>query len=142
MQLAGTHEINSCHQVLTSICSLVHKPTNHWIIDSGATDHVTFQFDKLVNPVSVNAHLQLPNGQTILISHKGTVHLTDDLILHDVLFIPHFKYNLISGRKVTYDNNCCIQFFPYICLFQDLLQRTLKGIGRLDGGLYKFVPPS
>ncbi|XP_010518561.1 PREDICTED: uncharacterized protein LOC104793836 [Camelina sativa] len=38
----------------------------------------------------------LPNGTRVAITHIGTVHITQTLILHDVLYVPIFKFNLIS----------------------------------------------
>ena len=63
-------------------------------------------------------------------------------MLENVLFIPDFKYNLLSVSKITRELNCFVSFYPGFCLFQDLTSGTLKGIGKESDGLYIiFSPP-
>lgn len=112
--------------------------TTDWIIDSGASDHITTSFSLLTDHVPIGSLIHLPKGQTFTISHKGTIHLTPDIILFNVLYVPQFKYNLLSGSKLASQSNYCLIFYPNICVFQDLLHRKLRGIGKLDGGLYKL----
>ncbi|KAL4350290.1 hypothetical protein AHAS_Ahas10G0127200 [Arachis hypogaea] len=45
--------------------------------------------------------VNLPDGSTTTTNICGTVQLSKHLILTNVLFIPHFKYNLISVSKLT-----------------------------------------
>ncbi|KAF1892437.1 hypothetical protein Lal_00010902 [Lupinus albus] len=46
-----------------------------WILDSGVSDH-------------------LPNNQTTIPKHSGTMKLSDSLTLYNVLYIPNFKYKM------------------------------------------------
>lgn len=62
--------------------------------------------------------------------------LTDSLPLHDVLYIPNFKFNLLSVSKFTQLHHCSVIFQPRFCLFQDLKTGKTMGIGRMKGGLY------
>ncbi|OIT20294.1 hypothetical protein A4A49_65857, partial [Nicotiana attenuata] len=45
-------------------------------------------------------------------------------------------FNLISVSKLTRQLCCSVNFFPYFCLFQDLYNGKVRGIGRERGGLY------
>lgn len=70
---------------------------SHWLIDTGASYHVycsASEFKSLTTVV--NAFLTLPNSQKVLISSIGTIQLTPSLILHFVLYVPSFSYNLLS----------------------------------------------
>ncbi|XP_055960985.1 uncharacterized protein LOC130015244 [Mercurialis annua] len=48
--------------------------------------------DKQVNHVNV----RFPNGSLIPVTHIGSVQLSDELLLHNVLYVPMFNFNLIS----------------------------------------------
>lgn len=57
-------------------------------------------------------------------------------MLNEVLYIPSFKYNLLSVPKLTKDNNCIVIFYPTLCIIQDLDTKKILGIGRRNQGLY------
>ena len=94
-----------------------------WIIDSGATQRMTFDIDSLSDyiefkePCTVN----LGDNGTILAYGKGTYRIVADLedkvqhtALHDVLYLPDLKKNLLSvqamtrlGASVEFERNKC-----------------------------------
>ena len=84
------------------------------------------------------AHIsvKLPNGESVLVTHVGQVHLSSDLILDNVLCIPSFSFNLISIGKLTHHLRCCCIFLSHFCFRQDLLQWKTIGLGRKQDGLY------
>ncbi|KAK9705059.1 hypothetical protein RND81_07G030700 [Saponaria officinalis] len=60
-----------------------------WIIDTGASRHVTGDVHWLTEMHSIPPYpVSLPNGYTVSATVAGTVHLTASLSLRDVLFIP------------------------------------------------------
>ncbi|XP_019184566.1 PREDICTED: uncharacterized protein LOC109179511 [Ipomoea nil] len=101
-----------------------------WILDSGATDHITCSLDyferyhrvcgvsvKLPNGGTVSVthigdiRLQLnllPNGGTVSVTHIGDIRLQLNLLLNNVLFIPSFTFNIISASKLTKQGACKI----------------------------------
>jgi len=83
-----------------------------------------------------NGKVHLPNGGVTMVSHTGKCKLGDMTVLENVLFIPDFKYNLLSVSNITRELNCFVSFYPGFCLFQDLTSGTLKGIGKESDGLY------
>lgn len=103
--------------LVNPICTSAKVFYDHWIVDSGATDHITCSFDKLSHPIPIDASIHLPNGEVSFITHKGTVQLTPTLTLHNVLYVPNFKFNLISISKLTSESHCCAFFLPNVCVF-------------------------
>ncbi|KAJ8444572.1 hypothetical protein Cgig2_013851 [Carnegiea gigantea] len=92
-----------------------------WVIDTGATDHMTSLSEYLHEIKHRNAKscIKLPNGIQIPITQYGNVHLCNDLVLKDTLVVPTFKYNLLPASKFCKDNNCLAIFHEEICSFQD-----------------------
>ncbi|KAL1081510.1 hypothetical protein V6Z11_D09G069800 [Gossypium hirsutum] len=76
--------------------------TPFWIIDTGATDHITYSLSsfasyKHIKPILVT----LPNGTKLEACISGTVIFHEHLCLHDVLYIPAFTFHLLSVTKLT-----------------------------------------
>ena len=72
-----------------------------WIVDSGATDHMTSDLTLLSNITIAPAqyNIKLPTGDVATISHIGDLILQNGLKLLGVLFVPTFNHNLISIHK-------------------------------------------
>lgn len=109
----------------------------NWIIDSGATDHISssltnFISYKEIQPIVVN----LPNGTKVTATCAGTVKFHTNFILKDVLYIPNFAYNLISIYRLISDLKCKIEFASNFCLIQDQKTAEKIGIARCSDGLY------
>jgi len=109
-----------------------------WIIDTGASDHMINNPHYLINEniVKSRGKVQLPTGESAIVSHIGSVQLNECDMINEVLCIPTFKFNLLSVHKLTKELNCYVSFFPTHCVFQDLLSGKVKGIGRVEDGLY------
>lgn len=83
------------HQCLSSLST--NLPHGSWIIDSGATSHVCSDLALFHETMPVSGvTVTLPNDTRVSITHCGTVQLSSSLVLHDVLHVPSFKFNLIS----------------------------------------------
>ncbi|RVW51959.1 Retrovirus-related Pol polyprotein from transposon TNT 1-94 [Vitis vinifera] len=68
-----------------------------WIIDSGATHHVCNDISLFDSSIDVqNVRVTLPTGITVPIDRVGSVILSKDVKLLNVLFVPTFRYNLLS----------------------------------------------
>lgn len=71
--------------------------TQDWILDSGASNHMTGQLDMMVDVKDITSVLVgLPSGMKTLSTKGGRVCMTQEVILNDVLYIPDLIYNLIS----------------------------------------------
>ncbi|CAL8999194.1 unnamed protein product [Prunus brigantina] len=111
-----------------------------WILDSGATDHITSSASCLVNPSA--SHLppvSLPSGATAPITSTGTLHLNSSVFLKDVLCVPTFKVDLLSVGKLTDGLSCSVTFFPSWCVLQDLVSKATIGVGKRRDDLYYLV---
>lgn len=88
-----------------------------WIVDSGASDHMTPHLHLLskIESTSSAPRINLPNGDTAAVSHTGKAYLHNDLLLDNVLYISHFKHNLLSVQRLIKDNKCEIKFYPTHC---------------------------
>ena len=75
----------------------IHVTPQDWIIDSGAIDHMVY-----TTTITSIKHVtvKLPNGgESVMVTHIGTVRLSADLALENVLCVPYFTFNLISISK-------------------------------------------
>ncbi|KAK9740327.1 hypothetical protein RND81_03G026900 [Saponaria officinalis] len=102
--------------------------SSSWILDSGASDHMCSNkllFSEL-HALPKAYSVSLPNGHIITINSVGTVPLTPQITLHNVLFIPSFKFNLLSVGKLCKELNSIILFTPDLyCLHGSSMKMPL-----------------
>ncbi|XP_071687077.1 uncharacterized protein [Rutidosis leptorrhynchoides] len=112
-----------------------------WIIDSGASQHMT-GFDILLENIVDVSDLKLtvghPNGTQAKVVKIGDLKLTNDLVLFDVLVIPEYCVSLMSVHKLSRDSGLTVSFNDSKCYIQDLRKMITKGIGNEHDGLYLF----
>jgi hypothetical protein len=104
-------------------------PNNNWYIDSGATDHITGELDKLTihDAYITSDQIHAANGVRMEISHIGTSIIpipSRNLLLNSVHHVPTANKNLISIHKFTLDNDMFIKFHLFYFLIKD--QKTRK----------------
>ncbi|KZV37837.1 hypothetical protein F511_10867 [Dorcoceras hygrometricum] len=111
-----------------------------WIIDSGATDHMTGS-SKLFHsyiPCAGNQKIKIADGTLSAIAGQGTIVISQTITLHNVLHVPKLSCNLLSIRKLTRDLKCTTQFSSNLCVFQELDSGKTIGSAKEAGGLYYF----
>ena len=87
------------------------KHPNLWILDTGATDHISFHLANFTSYQSiVPIFVSLPNGSHLTASVSGTIVISPSLTLYNVLYIPNFHVNLISVTKLTTNNDRSLNF--------------------------------
>ena len=109
------------HSVFST--QIVHRIAfsgNTWVIDTGATDHIMYFVHLLTDFTFVNCAVELPNGETALVTHIGSICLSKNLILTNVLCVPSFPFNLLSVSQLTKMMHCCLIFLSTSCFIQDL----------------------
>lgn len=114
-----------------------HVPDDSWIIDSGATHHVSHSsslFSQLT-PLT-DTFVTLPSGMSESIVGIGSVSLSDKIVLRNVLFVPAFRFNLLSVSSFTSEVDSMISFTSTSCLIQDLTRELMIGKGRRISNLY------
>jgi len=126
---------------LRLLCSLTSSKKvlslNTWIIDSGATHHVSYDrnlFESLSD--GLTNEVTLPTGSNVKIAGNGVIKLNSNLTLKNVLYIPEFRLNLLSVSQQTKDIKCKIYFDEDCCVIQDPIKEQKIGRGNQIGGLY------
>ncbi|KAK1653933.1 hypothetical protein QYE76_071738 [Lolium multiflorum] len=128
----------------TAMSNGQHQPQHpEWIMDSGASSHITGQTGNLTSSRSTLGHnsqyIVVDNGSKLPILAIGAVQISSlPLHLQDVLVSPHIVKNLISVRKFSRDNFVSIEFDPYGFSVKDLATKTLLYRSNSDGDLYPF----
>ena len=130
-------ELEHCFSGMVT-CHMSSVDSTSWIIDSGASDHMAFNLDRMTNvqPAPPDLIIKLPTGATFNITHIGDITLLNGLHLKRVLYVPQFRHNLLSIHKLSQDNNCVVNFHPAGCKIIDAQTHQTKAIGTLQHGLY------
>ncbi|KHN12558.1 hypothetical protein glysoja_031294, partial [Glycine soja] len=71
--------------------------------------------------------INLPNGDSVTAYFSGTVKFSQNFIIHDVLFVPEFKFNLLSISKLFFSLKYILIFYDFFCTIQE--RSTLQMIG-------------
>ena len=97
MKFAGIVVCSSSTVFDNLSCKCFESSANLWIIDSGASNHITFSKNCLINikTLPIPILVSLPNGYKVKVTEFGDVPVTSNIILHQVLYVPSFKYNLV-----------------------------------------------
>src|SRR5262249_47644396 len=81
-------------------------------------------------------YVYLPDGTINQVTHVGQVQLSSTFILHEVFYLPQFKYNLPSASKLLHNTHLVLIFLDCYCLIQDLKTEQMIAVGREIDGLY------
>ncbi|CAH9134708.1 unnamed protein product, partial [Cuscuta epithymum] len=141
----GDETIESSHIVSKMMDSMpqinmagVLSHTCSWIINSGATEHITCSDRNLIDILTTpsESSVKIPNGESVPVHAIGSLYLPNGLYLRRVLYIPKFQCSLLSASRLTSDLNCTLTFFSDFCTLQDIPSRKLIGVGKFCNGLY------
>jgi hypothetical protein len=119
-----------------------HFANDSWVLDSGASGHMTSDFSKLFNVEELKPPrvIYFGNGTTGMATHIGNVVITNisgsqvpRLVLGDVLYVPEAQVNLLSIGYAT-TKGVEFSFGAYSCK----LSKAGFNIGEADynAGLY------
>lgn len=122
----------------SGLCFLSTSSSHQWIIDSGASDHMTPNLDLFTSYQTLphNSYITMPDGQKAPIKHIGNVLLNDKILLHNVLHVPQFQFNLLSVQKLASQFTSSLTFTSSHCLLRDLSLRESLVLGKAHAGLY------
>ena len=80
------------------------KYTKSWLLDTGATLHVTNNENYIKDPVDVYKTITVGNGETVTATKQGWVEIDLGggrmMRLLEVVFVPNFMKNIISVNKL------------------------------------------
>jgi hypothetical protein len=96
---------------------------SNWYVDTGTTDHITRELDKLVIYDKYNGtdqiHTASGAGMNINRIGKAIVStLNCNLHLNNVLYVPNAQKNLVSVHRLAADNNAFLEFHPNFFFYQ------------------------
>ncbi|KAG7577529.1 Integrase catalytic core [Arabidopsis thaliana x Arabidopsis arenosa] len=108
-----------------------------WIIDSGATNHMTGTLEFLRDVCDMPPVLiKLPDGRFTTATKHGRVNLGSTLELHEVFFVDGLHCHLISVSQLAKARGCIFQITDKVCIIQDRITMTLIGASRQHNRLY------
>jgi hypothetical protein len=115
-----------------------------WYADSGATDHITSELDKLAVRDKYNdtekAHTASGAGMKISSTGKSFIHTPyRKLELCNVLHVPKATKNLLSIHHFSLDNNVFFEIHPWFFLIKDWDTRSILLRGKCCDGLYPLL---
>ena len=122
----------ACSGISKSELSSAALSNVDWIVDSGASDHVSCDRDKFVNFSTsfFKTVLLTADGETSKVVGIGSIPISSTVILENVLYVLTLSCNLLSVSKITRALNCTASFSSYMCLFQDNISLATIGSGR------------
>lgn len=100
-----------------------------WIIDSGASDHMT-GCEKLFSSYVLNPSnhkVKIADGSFTVVAGVGIIELSPRIMLKGIHHVLNLSCNLLSVNKITKDLQCVVNFTPSLCVFQK--QNSGKKIG-------------
>ena len=132
LENSGTPSLSFC-------INASHKVYNdYWIIDFGATDHMTSKSQLFHTYTSnpSNKKIAMANGFLVTVAGFRDIYITPTLILKNVLHVPKLSANLVSIQKLTHDLKCYAIFFPSYCVLQEQGLGRRIGLAKEMSGLY------
>jgi histone deacetylase 1/2 len=119
----------------------VYKVDTNWYTDTGATDHITSELDKLVIHDKYNGSDQIrtASGAGMNINRIGNAIVSMpncNLQLNNVLHVPSAKKNLVFVHHLAADNHVILEFHPDFILVKDQVTKKTLLERKCRGGLY------
>jgi len=92
---------------------------------------------------SIQRHLDYITGGKIvgLTPIVDTIIFSTTFILHNILYIPGFNFNLISVSQLAIKFDCSIRFTDQIYEIQDTHTMRMIGFAKMPHGLYVLKNP-
>lgn len=80
--------------------------------------------------------VNLSNGYRVKVTEIGNVKLAPKITLYNIVFIPSYKYNLISISYLIISLKCITSFSDSSCVLQGPTVKRPLEIGKMQNGLY------
>jgi hypothetical protein len=108
----------------------------NWYADSGATDHITGDLEKLAawDKYLGNDQVHTANGPGMTIaqvSHSVIHTPSHDLSLNNILYVPEANKSLVSIHRFTRDNQVFLELHPWDFLIKDRASRRVLHHGKV-----------
>ncbi|KAM1576535.1 hypothetical protein ACFX10_032842 [Malus domestica] len=131
----------------TTLVANTSNSSSPWIVDSGATSHMTNNYATLQNPEAYTGleQVYIGDGKGLPITHSGSSSITtshSNFSLKNVLFVPDLKHNLLSANQFLIDNQCFMHLYPSHFTVKDLSSGMMRFKGPVQHGFYPFYSSS
>ena len=133
------------HAKLAVMCAHTNsKSSAHtWLMDSGATSHITNDLSVIQSPVPYNGQdkVYIGDGQGMQIHHNGTTVLNtpaSHFRLNNVLHVPAMKHNLLSAYQFLKDNHWKLTLDSDGSKIKDRISGKMLFRGPVHHGFYPF----
>ena len=126
----------------SSTSTLLSSSSLSWIIDSGASSHMTGTLSLLSSYHPMPSHLlvTIADGWPCPVQGHGTSRVTPSLSLHQIFYVPGFRVNLLSISAITCALLYTFTFFPFHYIFHDLYSGRRIGLGHEnEQDIYELV---
>ena len=132
-------------QKFASAATSSYGVDTNWYMDSGATDHITSELDKLSvrDRYHGGDHVHAANGSRMKISHVGHSIVqspSHSIHLKNILHVP--DKSLVSVNRLTRDNNVYVEFHSDKFFVKEAVTKKTLLKGRAEGGLYPIQSAS
>jgi histone deacetylase 1/2 len=113
----------------------------NWYVDTGATDHITHDLERLnfKERYGGGDQIHVANGAGLSISHVGHSSIAGfrrPLYLNHILYAPKIHKHLVSVRKLASDNDAFVEFHPNSFCVKDRATKNILLTGGCKNGLY------
>ena len=117
-----------------------------WLLDSGASHHVTTDLNNLSlhSPYNGIDDVMIGDGTGLSITHTGSTTLSSPqstFTLSDVLWVLTMKKNLISISQFCITNNASVEFLLSSFFVKDLRLGVILFHGSTKNGVYEWTTP-
>jgi len=126
------------HTGNSSACFSQSSSIGPWVLDSGASDHVTGNkslFSSLCTSGFLPA-ITSANGSQSRSKGVGTVQILLSLSVSSVLYVSSCPFNLLSISRLTRSHDCIVTFTKSNVVVQDRISGRTIGVGHESQGLY------
>eukprot|EP00250_Pteridium_aquilinum_P005619 c15689_g1_i1 orf=311-793(+) len=113
-----------------------------WIVDSGATAHMTHHRDWFEDFTARSGHVTLGDSSVIPVRGIGSIPIfrsaDDKRYISHVLYIPNLTFNLLSVSSLT-EQGAEVLFSAGTISIRDSTSGSILAQGVQDGGLFKLM---
>ena len=109
----------------------------NWILDKRATNYIFCSLDLFTTYTSIPPiQIHLPNGAQTCATIISLVYISKNLVLHNVLYMSLFTFNLILITKLTSTLNYHLMFIDKSSIMQDITTSRMIRFVMVVHGLY------
>lgn len=110
-----------------------------WILDTGASHHLTGRYDALIDVRKMALVLFImADGREHVLVKQGSIRLGNNLVMKSVYYVEELKSDLISLGQLMDEKKCILQMADSFLVVQDRISRMVIGAGRRVGGTFHF----